>query len=158
MLCVKGFVFPSTCDFQSWEFYDKQIAVACLVDRKCWSLDPHGHNFSSTYWMWTRGFLYEQWARRKSAGKLELKLWSINSNSGLLITSFILKFINRKADLTNENVALYLLRRWLYLISQVKYREIFRHKRSNASFLLLFSFFRSKVRLQPRAGRGGEHD
>ena len=87
-----------------------------------------------------------------------MKLWSINSNSGLLITSFILKFINRKADLTNENVALYLLRRWLYLISQVKYREIFRHKRSNASFLLVFSFFRSKVRLQPRAGGGGEHD
>ena len=100
--------------------------------------------------MRTRGFLYEKWDRRKSGGKLELKLWSINSNSGLLITSWILKFINREADLINENVALYLLRRLLYLISQVKYREIFRHKRSSASFLLLFSFFRSKVRLQPR--------
>ena len=159
MLCVKRFVHPSTCYFQSWTFYDKQITIACSVDHKCWSLDPHGHNFSSNYWMWTRGFrLYEKWASRKSAGKLELKLWSISSNSGLPITSWILKFINREADLTNENVALYLLRRLLYPISQVKYREIFRHKRSSASFLLLFSFFRSKVRLQPRAGRGGgEH-
>ena len=108
MLYVKRFVLPSTCDFESCEVYDKQITVACSVDRKCWSLDPHGHNFCSTYWMWTRGFLYEKWARWKSVGKLELKLWSINSNSGLPITSWILKFINREANLTNENAALYL--------------------------------------------------
>lgn len=146
LLCVKRFVLPCICDFHSWEFYVKQIAVACSVDHKCWTLDSHGHNFSSTYWMWTRGFLYEKWASRKSAGKLELKLWSIKSNSGLPITSWILKFINREADLTNENVALHLLRRLSYLISQVKCREV--------CYSLLFSGSKSSYNLE----RGwGEH-
>ena len=154
MLCVKRFVHPSTCYFQSWKFYDKQITIACAVDHKYWSLDPHGHNFSSNYWMWTRGFrLYEKWASRKSAGKLELKLWSISSNSGLPITSWILKFINREADLTNENVALYLLRRLLYPISQLNIVKYFDTK--DPALLSCYSFLFSGAKSGYNLGRGG---
>lgn len=63
--------------------------------------------------MWKRGFLYESERGGSQLGSL---------NSEIVVNKLELKFMNRDADLTNEDVALYLLScTWSRKLNNVKY-------------------------------------